>query len=158
MARKELTITISDEGRDEGKVFLIKEMSAAQLERWAMRVMLAMGRSGVDIPDDLMSQGTAGMLRLGAQALFSIDPDDAQPLLDEMMECVFVIPDPARPQVIRPLFDEDIEELSTRLQIRKEVIGLHINFSTPDSTLTSPSATTRAGGSSIKTSRAVSPP
>ncbi len=41
MARKEIFYTVEDKGRDHGKVFYIREMSATQAEWWAIRAGLA---------------------------------------------------------------------------------------------------------------------
>ena len=41
--RKETFVTIETEGRDQGKVYKITEMPAAQAEWWGTRFMLAAG-------------------------------------------------------------------------------------------------------------------
>lgn len=128
MARKTATITISDEGRDRGKTFILREMSAYQAERWAMRALLALARSGFDVPDNFMSLGLAGIAAIGMRALGGMSFEDAEPLLNEMMDCVMIVPDPARPQVSRALVEDDIEEVATRLKLRMEVFNLHTSF------------------------------
>jgi len=40
-----------------------------------------------------------------------------------------LIPDPSKPQIIRKLFPEDIEDISTLITLRKEVLTLHVGFS-----------------------------
>jgi hypothetical protein len=130
MARKEITITIEDSGRDQGKVFLIKEMAASQAEKWAARAFLALAKSGVDIPDDIENAGLAGIAALGVKALSGMTFAEAEPLLDEMMACVSIIPDPKRPSVTRHLIEDDIEEIKTRLKLRAEVFKIHFDFFT----------------------------
>ena len=130
MARKQLDIVISAEGRDKGKMFQITEMPASKAEKWAIRTMLALGKSGVDIPDDLGAQGMAGIASLGIRALTSLNYDDAEPLLAEMFDCVKCVPDPTRPEVTRALIEDDIEEVATRLLLRKDILSLHIDFFT----------------------------
>jgi hypothetical protein len=130
MARKQLDIVISAEGRDKGKMFQITEMPASKAEKWAIRTMLALGKSGVDIPDDLAAQGMAGIASLGIRALTSLNYDDAEPLLAEMFDCVKCVPDPTRPEVTRALVEDDIEEVTTRLSLRKDILSLHIDFFT----------------------------
>ena len=130
MARKDLITTISLKGRDFGKTFHLQEMSAVRAEKWAMKVFLALARGGVEIPDDISSAGMAGIAAMGLKAMAGLSFEDAEPLLDEMFSCVRIIPDPKRPEVIRALIDDDIEEVVTRLQLRKEIIMLHTNFST----------------------------
>ena len=133
MARKEIDITIMEEGRDRGKIFHIREMDAYQVERWATRALLALGKSGVEMPDDIGSRGVAGLAYLGFTAMMRMNYDDAQPLLDEMMTCVSIKPDPARPDVTRVLFPDDIEEVATIFKLRMEVFTLHTGFSLPGS-------------------------
>jgi hypothetical protein len=130
MARKTIDITITAEGRDNGKLFRLTEMSAAAAERWAMRALAAIGQSGAEIPEDITAAGFAGIVALGIRAFTGIPWELAEPLLAEMMTCVAIVPDPSRPQVVRPLFgDDDIEEIATRLRLRDEVLNLHAGFS-----------------------------
>lgn len=128
MARKETFITIDAAGRDQGKVFYIKEMSASQAEWWALRALMAMGRGGVKIPDNLRSMGIAAMAVEGLKAISKIPPDEAKPLLDELMTCVQAVPNPADKTVVRPLIEADIDEVATRLNLRAEVFKLHVDF------------------------------
>ncbi|WP_122004110.1 MULTISPECIES: hypothetical protein [Serratia] len=128
MARKETFITIDAAGRDQGKVFYIKEMSASQAEWWALRALMAMGRGGVEIPDNLRSMGIAAMAVEGLKAISKIPPDETKPLLDELMTCVQAVPNPADKTVVRPLIEADIDEVATRLNLRAEVFKLHVDF------------------------------
>ena len=129
--RKEIDVTIQDDNRDKGKTFHIVEMPAWQVERWAMRCVLALGRAGVDMPDDVAAGGIAGLASAGLRALLKLNYDDAAPLLDEMLACVSIKCDPARPDITRNLFPDDIEEVSTFAQLRMEVFTLHTGFSMP---------------------------
>jgi hypothetical protein len=52
----------------------------------------------------------------------------AKPLLDEMMDCVTIQPDPNR-ALTRPLIEDDIEEITTRLAIREAWFDTHLGFS-----------------------------
>jgi hypothetical protein len=129
MARKELTY-IAEDGRDKerGTKFKITEMPAAQAERWAMRALMALMKSGVQIPDNFEKLGMSGMAEMGIRAVAGLDWETAEPLLNEMMSCVQLIPDPTKPFFSRPLTDDDIEEISTRLKLRLEVFKLHTDF------------------------------
>lgn len=163
MARKTRTVTITDPGRDHGKVFLLTEMPARRAEKWAARALLALAKSGVDMPDDIRAGGMAGIAILGLRALGSMDFADAEPLLDEMMKCVQIMPDPARPDIIRELVDhgtdgDDIEEVATRLHLRAEVYTLHVGFSMPGAQSTPGSTTPGSTSSSTPTSRGGSGP
>lgn len=129
MARRTASVTISAEGRDHGKVFILTEMSASQAEKWAARAMLAIGQSGVQIPDDVATAGLAGVAAIGIQAISGVPWHLAEPLLDEMFRCIAFQPNPAQPDVVRALMEDDIEEIATRVQLREEVISLHLGFS-----------------------------
>jgi len=128
MARKTTLITIEDEGRDFGKAFLITEMSASKAEAWATRVLLALVASNVNLPPRYEELGTAGLAEMGLRAIGGLSWETAQPLLAEMLTCIQAIPTPARPEIRRPLIEEDIEEVSTRLKLRVEVWKLHFDF------------------------------
>jgi hypothetical protein len=131
--RREKFITITSdnepgkpENRDKGKTFYIREMGAVQAERWAMRALIAVSGPGASVPNK------AGLASL-ANAKFSlltmlgnIKWEVAQPLLDEMMACV---QRKESPTCIRTLVEEDIDEVTTLLQLRKEVLELHLGFS-----------------------------
>lgn len=130
MPRYTKTVVIDSKGRDKDKAFFITEQPSAQAEEWAFRVFMAMAKGGAQLPDNVQEQGFAGLMLMGLRSLLAgISFDDAKPLLDEMMSCVQVIPNPAQPQIMRPLIAEDIEEVTTRLRLRKEVFDLHTNFS-----------------------------
>jgi len=135
MARKESTFTASS-GRDAGKQYFIREMPASQAERWAIRVILAAGNAGIEIPPDLAAQGMQGLLAVGYMNLLKIPFESAGPLLDEMMACVQRV----ESSITRPLLENDIEEVATRFQLRKAIFVLHTDFFTEGGPQTSASA------------------
>lgn len=139
--RKTSTFTIprDDPGRDKGKTFLLTEMSASKGEAWAMRVLLALMGSNVQLPEDFETLGMAALAELGMKALAQLRWETAEPLLLEMMECVQFVGDPMKAAATtRPLWDSDgqpnpngdydIEEVATRLKLRMEVWKLHMGF------------------------------
>lgn len=128
MARKTQTVKIDAAGRDQGKIFLITEMSATRAEKWAIRALLAMGRNGIQLPAGIEKMGFSALVSFGINLITQLPFDEAEYLLDEMFTCVQIVPDPAKPQIVRGLIDDDIEEISTRIQLRKEVFGLHSDF------------------------------
>jgi hypothetical protein len=139
MARKTKNVLIEAEGRDKGKVFRIVEMPASQAEKWATRALLSLS-AGIDVPADMVDQGMAGVAALGiGHIISSIKFHDAASLMDEMFTaCVGIFPDPAEQKIWRgpggvgPLMeDDDIQEVATRLFLRKEILELHTNFSLP---------------------------
>ncbi|MBY4887702.1 hypothetical protein HX773_18860 [Pantoea sp. B9002] len=130
MARKEIFYTVDTKGRDLGKVFFIREMSATQAEWWAIRAGMAMARSGVELPDNFADMGIAAMAGTGLKMVSQIPAAEAKPLLDELMECVQCVPDASNQSIKRKLIDDDIEEIATRLKLRMEVFKLHVDFFT----------------------------
>ena len=101
-------------GRDAGKHYLIVEKPAMESEWWALRAFLALAKNGVEVPEGLQSMGMAGIAQIGIQSLAKLDPVDAKPLLDDMMQCVSFVNNPSlvdpsteRPHC-RPLVSDDI--------------------------------------------------
>lgn len=129
MARKELIIQIQEPGRDQGKAYFIREMPATKAEKWAMRAFLAIGRAGIDIPKDLADSGFAGIAKIALELICKLPFEDAEALMDEMFACVQAIPNPQNPGIVRPLVEDDIEEIATRIKLRVEVFKLHAGFS-----------------------------
>lgn len=130
MARKETYYTVEVKGRDQGKVFFIREMAASKAEWWAIRAGLAMAKNGVNLPDNFSDLGMAGMAKVGLEMVAKIDPEEARPLLDELMACVEYVPNPDDRSVKRPIMEDAIEEVTTRLKLRSEVLKLHVDFFT----------------------------
>lgn len=126
MARKTINYTVADEGRDFGKLFVLREMAASQAERWAVRAFLAMARNGIEVPDGLMEAGMAGMASAGLGMLTKIPYDEASVLMDEMFQCVTIQPST---NITRALVEDDIEEIATRIKLRAAVFKLHVDFS-----------------------------
>lgn len=156
--RKDLDVTITAEGRDKGKTFHIREMSAWDAERWAMRAFFAVMNSGVDIDENLSRSGMAGIAVAGIKAFGMVPYERAQPLLDELLRCVSYRYD-SSPSGFRAMVEQDVEEPGTILQLRAEALNLHINFSAlvaPWRSTTPSSGTTTAEPTSSSTS--TSPP
>ena len=132
MRRTEI-VAITAEGRDKGKRFVVTEMPALKAERWAIRALLALARSGVDIPEETQRAGMAALAHAGLKALHNLAFDEAKPLLDEMWDCVRVMPEPKNPDIVRPLVmneleGDDIEEIATIWTLRERVFRMHADF------------------------------
>jgi|SRR6185312_11470601 len=150
MARKESKYRVEDEGRDQGKVFLLREMPASQAERWALRAFLAVSRSGIELPEEATKAGFAGLASYGLTLIGKLPFDEAEVLMEEMFGCVSRIPEPSKSDFSRSLVEDDIEEVSTRVKLRIAVFKLHADFSkaaTP-STPAQPSAASSKAASS----------
>ena len=142
MALKEKPVTITHEGRDKGKSFLITEMPLLKADRWACRFGLGMIRGGLNA-DGLGGadvnrvnlktiDGMLELAKIGVGALGNIDEELALELIDELTRsCVKIIPANGTPRAVVWGDDEnngDIEEISTIMFLRKEALGIHINF------------------------------
>jgi len=126
--RRTKDVSIDAEGRDKGKQFHITEMPASRAEDWAVRAFLALAKSGVEVPEDIQAMGFAGLAAFGLQALSGLTFEETKVLMDEMWQCVVYVPDPSKPSVTRALIEDDIEEVATRLKLRKEILSLHSDF------------------------------
>jgi len=132
MARKTLDFEIKQEegkevNRDAGKRFRLTEMSAMKAEDWAKRAFGGMARTGIDIPMEVESMGLAGVAALGLRAFAAMDTNEMRPLMDEMITCAKIIPSDTRIQP-RAITEDDIEEISTLVTLRKEIFELHTGF------------------------------
>ena len=129
--RNTINYTVETDGRDKGKVFVLTEMSALKAEKWAMRAILALMRGGMELPEGYEFNGITALLGLAVKELLpNLQWGDAEPLIDELMTCVKFMPDPSRPNVVRNLFEGDIEEVKTYLELKLEVWKLHTDFFT----------------------------
>jgi hypothetical protein len=126
--RKTTQYRVTEENRDKGKLFLLTEMSSSRAEAWAMRVLLALVGGNVSLPENFEELGMAALAELGIRAVGGLKWEVAEPLLNEMLECVQFIPDPSKLHIVRDLFPEDIEEIMTRINLRVEVWKLHMDF------------------------------
>jgi hypothetical protein len=137
MARKIKEVTVSDKGsRDFNKTFIITEMPAAQGEDWAMRALRLAQRSGADIPGGVQA-GMAGIAAIGILTVLegSTNIDELRPLFSEMMACVKILTDKKTGHARKLTEDglnDDIEEIGTRIMLRKEWLNLHLDFSIAD--------------------------
>lgn len=129
--RKSQTWFCDDANRDNGKTFVITELPASEAEDWAIQAFFALLNAGVDVPDDVAEMGFAGIASIGLGALGKVPYEKAKPLFDKMMQCVKFMPDNGNPNVTRQLTESDIEEITTRMKLRKMVFGLHWDFSKP---------------------------
>jgi hypothetical protein len=82
------------------------------------------------------------LLVIGLNSLHGAKWDEVEPLIDEMMDCVKFQPPGTNgnPQLLQDLFKGtncQIEEIATRLHLRREVLQLHMGFSMADALSTS---------------------
>ena len=142
MARKTVYWTApADCGRDAGKRFLLTEMPSDQGERWALRLLLALANGGTKLPEGTLEMGMAGVASIAGACVLALKHlqglrwEDAEPLLEEMMECVKFAPDITSaggteipPRALMVGANSQIEEIATRLKLKWEVFHLHVDF------------------------------
>ncbi|MDG7050806.1 MAG: hypothetical protein JRZ94_06355 [Nitrososphaerota archaeon] len=138
--RKELIYKATN-GRDAGKEFLITEMSARKAHSWATRALFAVMNAGLEVPEEYADAGFAGLaavvssgdkelLGMFIKTLGKVNVELAEPLLNELLDCVQMLPDAGNHNIKRKLIDEDIEEVSTIFTLQKEALVLHMSFFT----------------------------
>lgn len=116
--------------RDNGKTFVLTEMDAYAGQDWALRALLALAASGVQIPDGALQTGMAGLAGFGVAALFQAPHAALRPLLDEMLQQAAYQHDPKHPpQPIRPGPNCVVEEIKTFLTLHMALVKLHTGFS-----------------------------
>lgn len=157
MARHTKKVTIPSDNpknRDAGKLFILTEMPARKAEKWAARAFLLLTKANVEIPDFDRDRppSIVDMTKMAFQALGGIPWEEAERLLDEMMECVTFVPTPSSPNVVRKPMEDDIEEATTLILLRGELLELHTGFTLTGLGLTSISAKKTGDSPSIQTS------
>lgn len=126
--------------RDNGKTFILTEMDAYQGQDWALRALLALAASGIQVPDGALSTGWAGLAGFGITALSRAPYGALKPLLDEMLEQAKYAHQPNNPkmplQSISPGPNCPVEEIKTFITLQMALFKLHTGFSpaaaTPD--------------------------
>ena len=119
------TKEVAGVGRDSARVYKITEMPAFRAEKWAIKALWLIAATGADLPSNLEHAPFGEFVRQGLTALFKVDFRDAEPLLDEMLNCVSIVTKAgARPLIML----DDFEDPRTILKIRKEVFELHTDF------------------------------
>jgi hypothetical protein len=133
MARKHVDFRIEADAktnRDAGKLFYIEEMPCARAERWSTHMLHLLARSGLNLSAEQLAGGMQAIAQIGPEAAFAYsDFEETFALMEELMACVQIKPDPLHIDVKRALMPDDIEEMSTRLALKREALKLHVNFS-----------------------------
>lgn len=124
MARKTCRVTIAEDGRDKGKTFVVTELPALDIERWTVRLVLALGKNGVSLPGVQADSGFAGIAGVLWALVAQVSPEEAEGLLATMLEGLKI----DEGKITRDLVADDIEEPETLLQIRMAWVDLHAGF------------------------------
>jgi hypothetical protein len=124
MARKTCNLVIDEEGRDRGKIFVLTELPALDIERWTVRLILALGKNGISLPDVQVDSGFAGIAGILWVLIAQISATEADALMATMLEGLKI----NEGKIIRDVMPDDIEEPETLLQIRMAWVDLHAGF------------------------------
>lgn len=133
----ETKLVTIEQGRDAGKTFRIREMSALQLEKWAARALIAIFGSQADIPPELaeaaQTSNAAAMAQAGMKCLTGLTWDKVESLYDELLRQVDRVPDMDKPEAVVKLHNGNVEahveSAGTLLRLRAEVVALCLGFS-----------------------------
>jgi hypothetical protein len=125
--KTKIVVMPSNAARDAGKRYVLVEESAEKAEEWAWRAYLSMSRGNLTPPPEIIRMGLAGLPLILGGGLAYASWSDVQPLLKEMMGCVN-IEVAAGGLVRRADLSGDIDEVDTRLMLRKEIVELHLGF------------------------------
>lgn len=139
MARRTAAITVTADGRDKGKVYHLHELGSVAGERWFMRAMQMLIRSGVDVPPNILEQGAMGFVTLGIGAcltgLGKAPHHEYEELMDQMLPCIVgyqeVTPDGKLGAIVTniALISDQTEEIATWFFLREQIVSLHLGFS-----------------------------
>ena len=124
--------------RDNGKTFVISEMGAYDGQDFAVRAILALSRSGAQLPEGALTGGWDVLASFAFSALLGANYGELRPLLDEMLACVGYQHAPKIPlQAVTPdgAGNCPVEEITTYLTLYKAVWEHHTGFSMAASTL-----------------------
>jgi len=120
-------VTITAEGRDKGRQYLLTEMPALKAERWARHAIAACAAKDLNIREEVKALGMLGFVLFCFQAIAGGDVDAVDKLMDEILPQIQIIEEGAVGP--RPLGGEgDIWEVWTYKTLRQELIELHMGF------------------------------
>ena len=124
MARKTCRVTVDADGRDKGKTFVVTKLPALDIERWTVRLVLALGKNGVNLPGVQADSGFAGIAGVLWALLAQVSPKEAETLMATMLQGLKI----DEGKITRDLVDGDIEDPETLLQVRLAWVELHAGF------------------------------
>ncbi|MFT9441034.1 MAG: hypothetical protein ABF593_04645 [Acetobacter papayae] len=130
MALKQITVTCPHEGDDKGKQFVITRMSAVEADKWGRHCFQAGAASGAAIPGMDPGAGLAGLAAAGIGIFAAMEPSRMDELIDQLLQCVQMIPDPGNPAILLnwQMAQTQIEEIPTIGWLQVEAFKLHVDF------------------------------
>jgi hypothetical protein len=130
MARKEKLVTIDDEGRDNGRTFVLTEMDSWEATVLTAKIAHALAVSGIDIP--AIAKNPEGLAEAGIRLMMYIAPQVGVPIMEQVKDCIqCTTPKGATVPMIE---DNKPQEIRTWFTLFKEIFYLHLGFSEAAST------------------------
>lgn len=127
-----ITAEPGKDNRDAGKTFFLTEATALQAEEWGLRAVMALGSSGFIVPQELADAGLIGVAVIGYQALMGASEAAVLPLWREMLPACVQYKAPAEASsgadILMPWSPALVEEVSTLLTLRRQIVELHTGF------------------------------
>jgi len=133
MTRKTILYEVSEQSsRDFGKKYELTEMSAFQCERWCLKAIRGIVKAGFNIPDEFNDFPAQALVAMGVTAFLAIDELTQSELMSEILLTVKITSTKDSAFQPRKLLlsdsSEDISEVSTLIELRKEFFKLNLNF------------------------------
>lgn len=129
MSRKQITYIVDDEGRDNGKEFIITEMSAWDAEELSEEIYRAMAHGEFNsLPADVVSMGVAGLATVGISVLAAAPASVSRPISDRILSTVEIVITNEGKDITRSIKPIDFEEVSTIRTLKDKVFELNFGF------------------------------
>lgn len=120
--RKEIEVKI-EQGRDAGKVFIVKEMPAYQMDKWVTRALCMLSKN-----DDLPNLGDVSLENL-LKSFAKMDSKEVEPLLNEMLACCSFKKDGVLIEMKnQDMIDSVVEDWKTIFRLRIEALKVNLDF------------------------------
>lgn len=120
--RKEIEIKIDGNGRDAGKVFIVKEMPATQMDAWLTRAIGVLGADKTLL--DVLSLSMSELIL----NLSKNNYDETKVLLDELLACCSFKSDNGLVPMKNDMVDGVIEDWTTIVRLKNEAFALNLGF------------------------------
>ena len=124
--RKEVRVSIEDAGIQHE--FVIRQMSASQLEWWIIRAVQCLGPA-LELPEGKGLESIGEVLaNRGLAALSGVDPEKVKPLLDEMLETASRIVEGREIPCKIATVDGYFESVTSLFKLRVECFKANFDF------------------------------
>ncbi len=129
MGRNSERVVIDAPGRDLGRVFILTEMDSWAALMITAKIAHALSLSGINVPE--VAKSPEGLAEGGIRLMSYIAPAVAEPILNELRDCIGVMPPKAKAGAVpQPLIPENQpHEIKTWFTLLTKLYYLHLGFS-----------------------------